>query len=1177
MSQIWELLGIESTGDKRAVRRAFAEQAKLHHPEEEPEYFARLNQAYREALRQTEEQVFSRMQRERSGEDRDNREENMWDAGQAAGDQEDRQLQRNMESRMNELKQTNTHDQEAAKRQTSAKDVKDEADQKDSEAGDRKEETGKGTEETLDTAQGQNEESIPSLLELLQAAEEHTIQESMEKGALHDLIQLFENPKQMKQADTWKRFFLSESFLGEQFSQEFTRGLLAYLTRQTVCPADNLPMGFLQELAIAYAFIPHFAGEEYFDGKIYPKEWYKVSVEDTFPARKYAAEIFNMQGRDCDLKSMTGRMLRQPANRVRHHAFSDYMTMKEMSGKGQLTEQERDKWQHILGLCQVNYLYERNGKSLGTKDYESRSECVVKLYVQWMKDERLPEQVLKFFYQKLSLKELERSSTRGLYRELKEQILGQFPQVEEVLFGEDGKEQQITKLYRVYSKIVNDNQNNYERSIYEDTQEIQDRVQEFFALPEWEKLKEDRGLLNRLCDASRRLVMPQCLARRMIAHLSKSSFPEPGRTEVMEYLLRSLSTYRLCRELDDCCENVDAEIEAMDAEPEKIFGSLDFWQYFLMRGFGWRHGRIRGSWEEGMLYELDGECYLPAYIRYLYAPSKIWQQRFVGFDEAQESIASPVSAACRLPDGRKLRVEFHYHYCLYFVDEVQVNGPVLSLEELQKYAKGLENAEEFFFLLGVTAIEDLERSSAEELILEWLEKIPIDSWICPVVARLLAADNDRVNLKPEGQAEDLGRAEDSGQEEVSVRKAVPWQTEGFGGSAGSGEADTVCYGEGERFCFRAMVSAREIRVYRLAEFGWEDRIFRKREFGWKRFPCIQEKAQGFLLSTREGRQAAAHAVLKDLRQPRPVRRAVYDVEGMDAEKKAAVILEAMEYPGRPEGYCVLRYGQKKERRYDRVFYGALEPFGFDIKAQSPDHARTMDYLRSASRTKIKERCMPAGRFGWGFKYSHKSDYGPMCVYLGESGTYYAYGALKMHRADSLAKLLAEYFSGELEGVTEVETYEGCLTVSRLDHRLEYCYSPKDALESLYSPKDTQADQFTIFGRSGQWMEFAAWLDEILKQGLPSWVQCVAIGLDWEQGGIPVFTGFRDAEEEAEEESEGEFPEEKELYRPQGPLLFWEKALDAGDRERSLYEAVQWYMSCGAYREVLGDERIQVLM
>ena len=121
-------------------------------------------------------------------------------------------------------------------------------------------------------------------------------------------------------------------------------------------------MGLLQELAIAYAFIPHFAGEEYFEGLKYPKEWYKVSVENTFPGRRYAAEIFNKQGRECDLKSMTNRILRQPANKVRHNAFSDYLTMKEMSRDGRLTDGEREVWQHILGACQPYYLFERNGK-----------------------------------------------------------------------------------------------------------------------------------------------------------------------------------------------------------------------------------------------------------------------------------------------------------------------------------------------------------------------------------------------------------------------------------------------------------------------------------------------------------------------------------------------------------------------------------------------------------------------------------------------------------------------------------------------------------------------------------------------------------------------------------------------------------------------------------------------
>ena len=54
---------------------------------------------------------------------------------------------------------------------------------------------------------------------------------SVYTGALSVLAALFEDPKQAKQPDTWKRFFLSETFLGEQFSEEFGRGLLDYVIR----------------------------------------------------------------------------------------------------------------------------------------------------------------------------------------------------------------------------------------------------------------------------------------------------------------------------------------------------------------------------------------------------------------------------------------------------------------------------------------------------------------------------------------------------------------------------------------------------------------------------------------------------------------------------------------------------------------------------------------------------------------------------------------------------------------------------------------------------------------------------------------------------------------------------------------------------------------------------------
>ena len=50
MNNIWEILGIEPTDNKREIRAAYAAKSKLYHPEEEPEEFAKLNTAYQAAL-----------------------------------------------------------------------------------------------------------------------------------------------------------------------------------------------------------------------------------------------------------------------------------------------------------------------------------------------------------------------------------------------------------------------------------------------------------------------------------------------------------------------------------------------------------------------------------------------------------------------------------------------------------------------------------------------------------------------------------------------------------------------------------------------------------------------------------------------------------------------------------------------------------------------------------------------------------------------------------------------------------------------------------------------------------------------------------------------------------------------------------------------------------------------
>jgi hypothetical protein len=333
-----------------------------------------------------------------------------------------------------------------------------------------------------------------------------------------------------------------------------------------------------------------------------------------------------------------------------------------------------------------------------------------------------------------------------------------------------------------------------------------------------------------------------------------------------------------------------------------------------------------------------------------------------------------------------------------------------------------------------------------------------------------------------------------------------------------------------------------------------------------------------------------------------------NLEGMDLLQKAQAILKSMGFPENPEGYCVLRYGRQKERRHDKVFYAALSPFGFPIAVHSTEHERTLRFHMDVSRTKIKEGKRYIGRFGWGFKYSTQSDYGPLCVYQGDSGTFYADGAIKMYRADSLDKLLADYLAAELEGVTEVETYEGLLTVSGLDHRLEYCYTEADFQQSVQETRQTAVDYFTVFGGCRLWETFARWLDAALEKGLPDWVNVLtisqALGNREGEGSVLSLTAShveelnldllelqerllaedsrRDFHGESQEEEEGEKPggeqrQEEADYPLEAPCLVWGKGFPVQTGRQSFGDAVRWYMEerMGEGAKLLRNRSIRV--
>ncbi|MGE5702827.1 MAG: tetratricopeptide repeat protein [Clostridia bacterium] len=51
----WDILGIDPTGDESAIKKAYAKKLRLHHPEDDPEGYQRLREAYDSALKQAKQ------------------------------------------------------------------------------------------------------------------------------------------------------------------------------------------------------------------------------------------------------------------------------------------------------------------------------------------------------------------------------------------------------------------------------------------------------------------------------------------------------------------------------------------------------------------------------------------------------------------------------------------------------------------------------------------------------------------------------------------------------------------------------------------------------------------------------------------------------------------------------------------------------------------------------------------------------------------------------------------------------------------------------------------------------------------------------------------------------------------------------------------------------------------
>ncbi len=124
-----------------------------------------------------------------------------------------------------------------------------------------------------------------------------------------------------------------------------------------------------------------------------------------------------------------------------------------------------------------------------------------------------------------------------------------------------------------------------------------------------------------------------------------------------------------------------------------------------------------------------------------------------------------------------------------------------------------------------------------------------------------------------------------------------------------------------------------------------------------------------------------------------------------------------------------------------MLYCGIDPYAFRAEDHNWDFEASYQFRRKELSRKIKEKHQILGNFGWGEAVEPKESFEPSPFAIGESGTYYNFDVFRMHRSDNLASLLSKMF--DLSKVTEVETYRGCLSFSRLGKRLEYCFGEED--------------------------------------------------------------------------------------------------------------------------------------
>ncbi len=192
---MWEVLGIKSTTDERVIKKAYAKQTRIHHPEADPEGFQLLYKAYQRAME---------MAKASKSEVEHNSCFN-------------NEIELDLEVNGNKKKQ----DYEEAQSQEK------------------------------NSQKLQDELLFSSLINYVDLEK----REYYNSAAMVDFIRIFSNKAKVYHWEPWKQYVESTTFLKAQYDKKFIRYLADFLMEQQYIEVRKLPKNLFYELCTAYGIM----------------------------------------------------------------------------------------------------------------------------------------------------------------------------------------------------------------------------------------------------------------------------------------------------------------------------------------------------------------------------------------------------------------------------------------------------------------------------------------------------------------------------------------------------------------------------------------------------------------------------------------------------------------------------------------------------------------------------------------------------------------------------------------------------------------------------------------------------------------------------------------------------------------------------------------------------------